>query len=805
MENNLDYLLFSTEEEMIHEIVDNILKTQDKIIEKQNLTKLNNNSGIGLKINEIKKNIDNYSNIIHQKILEIKDKENEIVENKKMVENEINKLNKEINNIEDNIKKIKNSSNNEDFYKMSYEKIEELIMNDGICLESFKNGNKILKKEKNLTKLNDEKNKVIESLLMLKEEKNSINFYLFNIVSEKESLEENLKLILFDCIDKDKIKNKNLKNLNKKISNFLNENNIKFDFNFKDFNLDFEKCSSDISNLIINFINENDFEDNSYQFNNIKNKLFMYFKNNFIKFDKNNIDDYLNEISLSLINNYNLPFLTKKFINFLKYFLKFFILEKISDNYIEFLDKNYKSTKKYLNKLLKEIEFNINKINNSNQGDESESGSNLNLPTNNKILFNLAPEIKEYLLLSEKSIRLQNNKKELEEDLEEKIINYKMLKEENNNIVFELEIKIKNYKYQIEQLNNQFNKEKHKLNKEIKNLFNSISEKFKMIKTQLFIYKIKHGDNLDLYNKLVKHINNTLKNPNINLTINDTFNSSILATPISSYKNNISNRFFNKNVILNLDSLSSHNSIFSFKHLNNNSMNILLNSYSLPIYNNYMKSRNSFSLNNKNKMKLSIENNSLSSNNIMINKNHQNNLFEKKFSLLYKGTFCYFRLFNINNIKFNPLINNVSDKDFYKFQFIKGEIKLYNNELQFIEENNKIFKIINISNIHSNLVNNNIKYLIKIYQCYKNELKNKKDVDFDNFIKNKKLKDIPFNKNDIIKAAQNNYYNFIIVFNENNQLNKIEVLFNNYKDIKLWLNNLNYFKKNKEIIENNFV
>ena len=75
MENNLDYLLFSTEEEMIHEIVDNILKTQDKIIEKQNLTKLNNNSGIGLKINEIKKNIDNYSNIIHQKILEIKEKE----------------------------------------------------------------------------------------------------------------------------------------------------------------------------------------------------------------------------------------------------------------------------------------------------------------------------------------------------------------------------------------------------------------------------------------------------------------------------------------------------------------------------------------------------------------------------------------------------------------------------------------------------------------------------------------------------------------------------------------------------------
>ena len=226
MENNLDYLLFSTEEEMIHEIVDNILKTQDKIIEKQNFTKLNNNSGIGLKINEIKKNIDNYSNIIHQKILEIKNKENEIVENKKMVENEINKLNKEINNIEENIKKIKNSSNNEDFYKMSYEKIEELIMNDGICLESFKNGNKILKKEKNLSKLNDEKNKILESLLMLKEEKNSINFYLFNIVSEKESLEENLKLILFDCIDKDKIKNKNIKNLNKKISNFLNENNI---------------------------------------------------------------------------------------------------------------------------------------------------------------------------------------------------------------------------------------------------------------------------------------------------------------------------------------------------------------------------------------------------------------------------------------------------------------------------------------------------------------------------------------------------------------------------------------------------
>ena len=802
MENNLDCLLFSTEEEMIYEIVDNILKTQDKIIEKQNLTKLNNNFGIGKKINEIKKNIENYSNIIHQKISEIKNKENEIIKNKKITENEINNLNKEINKIEDNIKKIKNSSNNEDFYKMSYEKIEELIMNDGIRLESFQQGKKTLKKEKNLTNLNNEKNKVIESLLMLKEEKNSINFYLFNVVSEKESLEENLKIILFDCIDKNKIKNKNIKNLNKKISNFLNENNIKFDFNFKDFNLDFEKCSSEISNLIINFINENDFEENSNQMKNINNILIMFFQNNFIKFNKNNIQNYLNELSFNLIKNFNLPFLQNKFSNFLKYFLKFFILEKIIENYIEFLDKNYKTTKKHLNKLLKEIDFNINKINTNNQGYESESNSNL-LQNNNKILFNLAPEIREYLLLSEKSIRLQNNKKDLEEDLEEKIINYKMLKEENNNIVFDLEIKIKNFKYQIEQLNNQFNKEKHKLNKEIKNLFNSISEKFKMIKTQLFIYKIKHGDNLDLYDKLVKHINNTLKNPNINLTINDTFNSSILQTPISSYKNNISNRFLNKNILFNLDSLSSHNSIFSFKHLNNNSMNILLNSYSLPIYNNYMKSRNSFSLKNKNQIKLNLENNSLSSNNIMINKNKNN--FNKKFSLLCEGTFCYFRLFNVNNLKFNPLINNVSDKDFYKFQFIKGEIKLYNNELQFIEENNKIFKIINISNIHSNLVNNNIKYLIKIYQCYKNEIKNKKNVNFDNFINNKKFKDIPFNKNDIIKAAQNNLFNFIIVYNENNELNKIEVLFNNYKDIKLWLNNLNYLKKNKDFIENNFV
>ena len=787
---------------MIYEIVDNILKTQDKIIEKQNLTKLNNNFGIGKKINEIKKNIENYSNIIHQKISEIKNKENEIIKNKKITENEINNLNKEINKIEDNIKKIKNSSNNEDFYKMSYEKIEELIMNDGIRLESFQQGKKTLKKEKNLTNLNNEKNKVIESLLMLKEEKNSINFYLFNVVSEKESLEENLKIILFDCIDKNKIKNKNIKNLNKKISNFLNENNIKFDFNFKDFNLDFEKCSSEISNLIINFINENDFEENSNQMKNINNILIMFFQNNFIKFNKNNIQNYLNELSFNLIKNFNLPFLQNKFSNFLKYFLKFFILEKIIENYIEFLDKNYKTTKKHLNKLLKEIDFNINKINTNNQGYESESNSNL-LQNNNKILFNLAPEIREYLLLSEKSIRLQNNKKDLEEDLEEKIINYKMLKEENNNIVFDLEIKIKNFKYQIEQLNNQFNKEKHKLNKEIKNLFNSISEKFKMIKTQLFIYKIKHGDNLDLYDKLVKHINNTLKNPNINLTINDTFNSSILQTPISSYKNNISNRFLNKNILFNLDSLSSHNSIFSFKHLNNNSMNILLNSYSLPIYNNYMKSRNSFSLKNKNQIKLNLENNSLSSNNIMINKNKNN--FNKKFSLLCEGTFCYFRLFNVNNLKFNPLINNVSDKDFYKFQFIKGEIKLYNNELQFIEENNKIFKIINISNIHSNLVNNNIKYLIKIYQCYKNEIKNKKNVNFDNFINNKKFKDIPFNKNDIIKAAQNNLFNFIIVYNENNELNKIEVLFNNYKDIKLWLNNLNYLKKNKDFIENNFV
>ena len=110
--------------------------------------------------------------------------------------------------------------------------------------------------------------------------------------------------------------------------------------------------------------------------------------------------------------------------------------------------------------------------------------------------------------------------------------------------------------------------------------------------------------------------------------------------------------------------------------------------------------------------------------------------------------------------------------------------------------NNLIYQI-PIENMETTIVNNNLKYIIKIYQKYKHIMKKDGFVDIDTFVKSKDFKKIPFDFNHIKKAVKNNLFNIQLSYLNDGLKQRIEFVFLNYEDVKLWLNGLNYVIKNK--------
>ena len=73
------------------------------------------------------------------------------------------------------------------------------------------------------------------------------------------------------------------------------------------------------------------------------------------------------------------------------------------------------------------------------------------------------------------------------------------------------------------------------------------------------------------------------------------------------------------------------------------------------------------------------------------------------------------------------------------------------------------------------------------------------------FIQLKDFNNIPFDYNNIKKAALNNFFNFQISFINNGNKERFEFVFFNYNDVKLWLNGLNFMIKNKNQVFQNLL
>ena len=217
------------EEELVYELVDCIVKNQDKIKELKNKISIPEE-------NEIHKKEIQYKNNLSSNIKKINRYENEKKINDKEFKEYTNKfyakmenIDNEISLISDKINEFDKNNKNKELYKISYEKFKKIILNkqDKKNLKNSMNEfNKINSSyagiSQDLKKIEEEKNKYNEINLMLEEEKEGIDNKMVDYMSLKESYEEMSKQYLKQFISE------NIYLYEENNNNILNEKN---DFN----------------------------------------------------------------------------------------------------------------------------------------------------------------------------------------------------------------------------------------------------------------------------------------------------------------------------------------------------------------------------------------------------------------------------------------------------------------------------------------------------------------------------------------------------------------------------------------------
>ena len=343
----------------------------------------------------------------------------------------------------------------------------------------------------------------------------------------------------------------------KNLSNIDNTQiNSKTIFNTKDKNSFISLLTSKIKKEILVFMNNISSEQNKFEklideffinlSKNIINILNYYFSLNLLMIQK---EENKTEIS----NNILLLSL------YLKLSFKKFYLDKVIQNECEFIKNQFKCSEKNVKSFLELAIANINMLNSQKQEydnkiDDIKYKKQLLQGKVIKDKVHISMKDKAYFYLTKKSNDLIENKDKINDQF---ISIEKEYEQENENIYQKI--------LNIEKIINDLEKEKMliedkmaKKNKiimnEIERLKKIISEKFKMIKMQIDIYRKKNGNSLDLYDRFIEKINNSLRltskslmNKN-NKLLNRTFSYNFF-TPNNhnNSKNKINNTFYKFN------------------------------------------------------------------------------------------------------------------------------------------------------------------------------------------------------------------------------------------------------------------
>ena len=317
----------------------------------------------------------------------------------------------------------------------------------------------------------------------------------------------------------------------------------------------------------------------------------------------------------------------------------------------------------------------------------------------------------------------------------------------------------------IVELNNLIEELESKLNK--MNITNSFKSNLFLIKENNFELTNKKKNNLSKSSSRDKNINyfksKAKTSDNYQISINN-LNSNIEGNKNDSYK-----------LIYPSNNISIENQI--------------LKTQTSPI-STVTSSRFNILLNNKN---LNTDCNDNSKN---------NNLFDE--------SFCYFKIINKYERRFNPL--NVTDKtpefigyniglisiDFTNKLLLLTDSKI--DEKNIFNHKNKNLKI-DFKQLSNIIIQNYMKGIIKIYtfylkynqKCEKEPNRNIRSLN--KFIHLKELNDIDMDDNQKIKSALCKYFSFTIVLSEEKNL---EVIFLNFNEFKFWYNGISLIVKNNK-------
>ena len=527
------------EEKAIKLLVDDIYEYEEKILEINSYLEKNKSQNSEANITSLKKKENSYKdklNLIKIKSNdEIKKKQNMIEAKKKIlkdIENQISsyisKLS-EFNTLSFNsliMTKYIISNNINEF--LTKEQIDNIINS------SMKEENKIIeekgkenKKEnmnEEIEKIKNKINEIKENLLMMKEEKKGINDEIIELISKKETVDSLVKSSLINLYENTNYNNNNIipeiqiyelnfNDTNKIAKDICDELYEVFDIKNKEKNKN--KISNKELSLNISSIKLKNEEDNTFNKKNleilIKSELDTFLLNQ-IK-NKEIINNLMNNLciiistKLQLLNVEDIS--SDKLKAYLLYYFKSIYYDNIIENKFKFINKEYKIIKKEKKKNLENLKDELSLLENKNS--EIKNKNNKSQNNKNKNEINLTNNEQEYIRICSKGNSLLKQKEELViviNNLEKEIENIKI---ENQEEIEKIETELNIIKEEINNLTNNEEKKKVKLQNDIINYRKIISDKFDSIKKQLQNYKNKYGSNLGIYNRLIDGINETIK------------------------------------------------------------------------------------------------------------------------------------------------------------------------------------------------------------------------------------------------------------------------------------------------------
>ena len=429
------------------------------------------------------------------------------IHNNKKVKN--NNSNSKENTIDIN-NNNENENDNEEFENNKWTKPNELFIYELQIIDSYKAAKTIANQLFNVFDINIEDEEINNSKIS----KNNNNY-------------EN-KYNTIDINNNSLINNKNSKNEKNINDSYTNEYNTINNSNSFYLQNNFIPPYINNKNKLTNLKNNN-LSNISSIFS--KNIISTYIQNELDKYISGEINSYktinefLENLSIIIISKFqyaNIIISAETLTIYLSYIFKSIYYDTIINTKIKFVNKDYKNLKKNYKKLIPILTSELTKLDTKFQEYKSKteiiqkqikliehSEKNNDIKKIRKI--KLTKEEQNYIQICTKANGLNKQKKEVEKIIYEYDTKKNEIKQEKDDMINKINSEINNIDNEIVQTNKEMKQQKIELSNDINNYRQIIKEKYNIINEQLQIYKDKYGSNLDIYNRLINSINNTIK------------------------------------------------------------------------------------------------------------------------------------------------------------------------------------------------------------------------------------------------------------------------------------------------------